>query len=1231
MAAACAMAALLVAAPAYAESSSPWWGLTSGSRPAGLQSGLARSEVQEITFSSEAVFGLKVGSQPVGFFATEPYFAELEGFLPEATAANVQAALEGVYGKGNVEVTAQGAGGGSPFVVRSTGEDVDRTVGALGIEPFFIPLGTADAKVVTEGRPDGKIVVAVENLGDANASGEKSAIRIADALPPKLRALSIEGFAGSRADGGPGTPGTLGPVNCPKEPATEPLECTFAGTLPPYRQIELVIGVAAEPGASSAEENAVSVSGGGASARTLSRPIQMGSETPFGVEDYELIPEEAGGALDTRAGSHPFQLTSVVTLNQTKEAEPAAMSKDLHFKLPPGLVGNPTPFPRCPNDKLGTSVTPTECSDKTIVGVSTLVVRTPFPSVEELLTFTQPVYNMAPRVGEPARFAFKVSGIASVFLDASVRTGGDYGVTVSSENISQLAGLVSAKVTFWGVPGDPRHDEQRGLACLTDNELGTKANEGGPCAPLGETEPPPFLIMPTSCEQPFTSTVEGDSWPVTIGEQPRLIPSGPGVAPPSYTLPGEKLTGCNHLPFAPEISVAPDVPQASTPTGLEVKVHVPQTAALNPEGLAESSLKDTTVTLPEGVTLNPAGGDGLEACSEAQIGFTGVEPASGTDLFTPGLPEPFCPDGSKVGTVEIETPLLPNALKGAVYLATPAPLQEAGMNPFGSLIAMYIVAEDPVSGTLVKLPGEVSLDQATGRIVSTFKNTPELPFENLRLHFFGGERAPLATPPHCGSYTTNASFAPWSGNEPANPTSSFDIATGPHGAPCPGATLPFAPSLAAGTTNINAGSFSSLTTTIGREDGNQDIQSVQLHMPPGLSGALAGVALCPEAQANAGTCGPGSLIGHTIVSVGLGGDPFSVTGGQVFLTEKYQGAPFGLSIVNPANAGPFHLGKVIVRAKIEVDPHTAQLTITTGAIPHILDGIPLQIKHVNVTIDRPGFTFNPTNCNPMSITGSIGSTEGTTSPVSVPFQVTNCGALKFAPKFQVSTSGKTSKANGASLTAKLSYPKVPFGSQAEIARVKVDLPKQLPSRLTTLQKACTNAQFELNPANCPKESKIGYATVTTPLLPVPLQGPAIFVSHGGEAFPSLTMVLQGYGVTIDLVGTTFISKKGITSTTFKTVPDTPFNTFELKLPQGKFSALGSNKNLCALTHTVTVKKKVHGQIKKTKKTVGESLIMPTEFVAQNGAVIHQNTHVSVTGCAKAKPAKKAKKKGKRKK
>jgi hypothetical protein len=366
------------------------------------------------------------------------------------------------------------------------------------------------------------------------------------------------------------------------------------------------------------------------------------------------------------------------------------------------------------------------------------------------------------------------------------------------------------------------------------------------------------------------------------------------------------------------------------------------------------------------------------------------------------------------------------------------------------------------------------------------------------------------------------------------------------------------------------------------------------------------------------------LIGETIVVVGVGNDPYMVTGGKVYLTGPYNGGPFGLSVVVPAIAGPFDLGTVVVRAAIYIDPHTAQVTVTTDPIPHIIDGIPLQIKHVNVTIDRPGFTFNPTSCEPMSITGTITGGEGASSAVSVPFQVTNCANLAFKPSFTASTEGKTSKADGASLHVKLVAPHEgpqvttpgnasgtgtgtsgsTSGSSAQteeanISRVKVDLPKQLPSRLTTLQKACTAVVFDANPAACPAASIVASAKAITPILPVPLEGPAYFVSHGNEAFPQLILVLQGYGITIDLVGDTFISKAGITSSTFAHVPDAPVSSFELTLPQGKYSALTANANLC---------------------TVKGGLKMPTEFVAQNGAVIHQNTPISVSGCPPTKTA-----------
>jgi hypothetical protein len=936
----------------------------------------------------------------------------------------------------------------------------------------------------------------------------------------------------------------------------------------------------------------------------------------FGIKSFEVSFLNEDGTPDTQAGSHPYQFVNTFVLNshfkrQESNADspyirlPDGVLRDLKIDLPPGFVGDPdAPSQRCTGQQLELEFGDQDCPPESIVGELHLrwsENQQRQASLQDFLFAMPSVRGVALQLG--TNFFLPL-----LYINNGVLAGGNYPVQATVTEAPTQAPIFSSRTVLPGV-----------LAPCVKVGLGSGKYEAG-CIETetagvvgGEYEREPgkgkaFLTLPTGCHGPLRSTMTADSW-----EEPNNWAKASTVTRNAAGTP-VSLTGCSKLKFPPTITASPDTTDASTSSGLTVGVHVPQTAAFNPAGLAESSLRDTTVTLPEGVAINPAGADGLEACSEGLAGFEGFtefnseyEPGNKTPTFSPTPLEQlqpgvsFCPNGSKIGTVKIKTPLLEHELEGSVYLAAQS------SNPFGSLVAMYLMVEDPFSGSTIKLTGEVSLNPQTGQIVTTFKNTPDLPFENLELHFFGGERAPLTTPSRCGTYTTEATFVPWDGNGPVNASSSFQIEHGPNGSPCPGTSLPFNPSLTAGMTSVQAGGFSPFTMTMSREDGQQNLQAISLSMPSGLSGLLSGVRLCGEAEANAGTCGPESEIGETIVSVGVGNDPFSVKGGKVYITGPYKGAPFGLSIVNPAVAGPYNLGQVIVRAKIEVNPITAALTITSDnegpyKIPQYIDGIPLQIKHVNVTITRPGFTFNPTNCTKTEIGGSLHSTEGATDTLSVPFQATNCATLGFAPKFAVSTSGKTSKANGASLNVKLTYPSTPFGSQANIARVKVDLPKQLPSRLTTLQKACTAAQFNTNPAGCPAASFIGHAKAITPLLPVPLEGPAIFVSHGGEAFPSLIVVLQGYGVTIDLVGSTFISKAGITSSTFKTVPDAPVGSFELTLPEGKYSALAANGNLCT-----------------------SKLAMPTEFLAQNGAKINESTPIGITGCAKAKALTRAQK------
>ncbi len=972
---------------------------------------------------------------------------------------------------------------------------------------------------------------------------------------------------------------------------------------------------------------------GNANGASASEGMLVTEDSGFGISNFGVSFLNQDGAPDTQAGSHPYEMVTTLTFNTRAaprfpyadspyELRPVGNAKDIVVTLPPGLVGDPNATgKKCKLTELEEGPWPnwnvepdTNCPLEAKVGqiyLETYSYGTGYYTLNNMV----PPHGVAAQLG--ARLTFP-----DTFINVGPVAGGQYPLRAESLDIPTFVPIYRIRVALSGVVG-------------------------------GSEDRKPFLTLPTGCTGPLWSSISVDSY-----QHPgRYV----GMSEPTRNAGGEpvRMTGCSKLTFPAAMTVAPDVTNASSSSGLTVGVHVPQTAAFNSDGLGESALRDTTVALPAGVTINPAGADGLQACSEGLAGFTGFtefnpESEHGVQwaTFSPEAIDSlqsgtnFCPDGSKIGTVKIKTPLLENPLEGAVYLAS------QNENPFGSLVALYLMIEDPVSGSTVKLAGEVHLCettgevlkgvtcQAPGQIITTFANTPDLPFEELELHFFGGERAPLSTPSRCGTYTTQASFTPWDGNSPVNTSSSFQIEHGPNGGPCPGASLPFNPSLTGGATNVNAGAFSPFTLTMTRKDGEQNLQSVEAHLPPGLLGILSNIELCGEPQANLGECPPNSLIGETTISVGVGNQPYTVSGGKFYLTGPYNGtgpctvgqpgcAPFGITFEVPAKAGPFDLKRntanpagedpcdcVLVRGKIEVNPITAAITITSNppgtpdAIPTSIEGIPLEIQHVNATTTRGDFQFNPTNCNKMQVTGTIHSSEGSTDTIGVPFQVTNCAVLKFAPKLSVSASGKTSRANGASLSVKLTYPKAPFGSQANIKSVKVDLPKQLPSRLTTLQKACPAKTFEANPAGCPAASIVGHATAITPLIPVPLTGPAYFVSYGGAKFPELVVVLQGYGVTLDLHGETFISKAGITSSTFHTIPDAPVGSFELKLPQGKYSALAANGNLC-----------------KSK------LAMPTAFVAQNGAEIHQSTKIGVTGCPKAKKAKKtkAKKTGKHKK
>ncbi len=1041
----------------------------------------------------------------------------------------------------------------------------------------FPPDSTGPERELRQGEVGGnEIVVTVRNLGDTPISGS---------VRPIVVALNVQGVTAVGTESTHGNwAGYVGGGEC-IQPAGP---CTYGGTIGPQGAIAFVVKV--NTGAPGTAVNTATVSGGEADGQpvlpaTIKQQLMISSSpAPFGIQPSSLVAQfvNAGDGPETQAGSHPYNLTvdfnfaNFVGHPNQAEIVPVEETKDIAAELPPGIAGNELALGECPTVGL---------ADHRCPGSSQLgSIKITISGGVGLGGTRWGIFNLKPDNGHTNELGFSANGLFPVHMPTSVRSESDYGLTNLTPDIPNgLGAIETVETQVWGVPADSSHDSQRVLDGWQAFYEPNNPEDGGHASPL---PPTPFFTMPSKCGEPLVFRIAVDSY----NHPGRLNSSGgPDLSDPNWkvaSVTDPPLTGCEKLQtFTPHVSIAPDTTFADTPAGTTVEVSVPQGEGLtNPSVLATPTLQNTKVTLPTGMVISAGQANGLGACQFSEDGI-GTSDA------------PSCPADSKVGTLEIETPLVPDKLEGNVYV-----LQSNPPN-------VQLVVAASGDGVNLKLIGHVSLNEATGQLTSTFTGTPELPFTHFRLIFSGGAQAALTTPPSCGVYSTMADFTPWS--SPGTPdflsADGFGLDAGPDGSACQ-SPLPFAPSLIAGATTDQAGGYTDFSLLLSRGDGQQRIGGLQFKTPEGLLGMISKVPLCGEPQAAAGTCSAGSQIGHTVVGAGAGPDPLYVpepgqTPAPIYLTGPYKGAPFGLSIVVPVIAGPFNLGTVVVRAAINVDPLTSRLTISTEPLPQILDGIPTDLRQINTVIDRPGFMFNPTSCAPMEFSGVAQSAQGAIAPISSHFQVGSCQSLKFKPDFRVSTSGKTSRANGASLDAKVLYPTGPLGanqasSQSNIASVKVNLPKQLPSRLTTLQKACTAATFEADPAGCPAASKIGVVKAITPVLPVPLTGPVYFVSHGGEAFPSLVAVLQGYGVRVDLVAETFINPKtNITSSTFRQVPDVPIGSFELYLPEGKYSALAANGNLC-----------------KSK------LSMPTVFTAQNGAVIHQSTPIAVTGCGKAKSA-----------
>jgi hypothetical protein len=873
------------------------------------------------------------------------------------------------------------------------------------------------------------------------------------------------------------------------------------------------------------------------------------AQAAFGAKNFEAgtcnVPEceysSPRSLMYTQAAGHPVRGITSVELNSKPAGagqEPEGALKRLRVDVPPGLAANPQALPKCSMAAFQADACPASTKvGETQLTVFVLAVDAPA---------TGQVYNLEPSSGLPLEFGIHVEvGVGPVkvanehiLLEGHVAWSSDYHEYFEINNISKAIPILKSKLLFDG-----------------------RAGAGN------------FLTLPSVCSGTTTSFVEVESYEgqTSRRETHTALP---------FQLVG--VEGCGNVPFAPSTTVQPEGgagAQSDAPDGATTVVQVPQNAT----STNTSDIKDARVVLPEGLTLNPSAAHGLEACTAGQIGIGSTAPVA-------------CPAGSRVGSVTIETDLPPHSLTGSVYLASPSgtPITDP---PFTIYLAAGATGIDPktgIEGVSVRLQGSVNPNPITGRLEVTFANNPQLPFSELSLTLNGGDHAPLANPLTCNPVSTGYEFTPYTAfaGPGGVPGGAAAIGSTPFAASgCPSAT-PFVLAQSTADSSNKAGAYTHYTFNLGRADGQQYLSHVSTVLPPGLVGAIPSVPLCAEPLAQAGACPATSRIGTATVFAGSGGDPYPFAG-PVFLTGPYAGAPYGLSIPVEAAAGPFDLGRLTTRATINVDPHSARV-IVGATLPTIFKGVPLRLRNISVAVDREGFLFNPTNCGGLSTDTTLGSTFGATQGLSSPFAVVSCNTLAFKPTFSAATSASTNattlKANGASLKVNL----LQGAHEANIHSVVAELPKSLPSRLTTLQKACPEATYAANPFSCPAASKVGVATVTTPVLPGTLKGPAYLVSHGGAAFPDLDLLIEGDGVRVILVGNTNI-KNGITTSTFASIPDVPVSSFVLELPTGPNSALTAVGALCTQT-----------------------LTMPTTITAQSGTVLKLKTPIAVSGCTGGK-------------
>jgi len=917
----------------------------------------------------------------------------------------------------------------------------------------------------------------------------------------------------------------------------------------------------------------------------VSAPAEFTTTNGFGLlpgsSGFEAVARADGGAPATLAGSHPYALTVSLGFNLGGESEdqpgvsfPDGDLRDLTIELPPGLTQNPAALPKCTaadfsaprSSAFEASRSGESCPDATQVG--TVEIRT---AAEAGTTRSFGVFNLVPPAGVAAQLGFAPFG-APIVLDTVVRTAaaGRYTLSLEAVDFPQRLDVSGLDLSLWGTPWAASHDGERGN-CLNEVEPGfpwAKCSVGPP----SNNQPLSFLAMPTDCDAPLAFVATATSW-----QQPT-----PVSASYASSEGGEPLRpqGCTQLPFESFPAGQLTTAKASSASGFRFQLLNQDDGLVDPERQVASQVRRAVVSLPDGVTINPSVGAGLGVCTPGQYTAETAVSAQGE----------ACPNGSKIGDFTVRTPLFSEALDGAIYLAqpddpaTPAPGAE---NPFDSLLAVYLVAKSPPRGVLVKVAGKLVPDPATGRLVATFDDLPQLPYAELDVHFRSGQRAPLITPPACGSAITRIQLTPWAeGIPPPQTTTGSPITAGSEGGACPGpGAPPFSPGVRAGGVNSNVGSYTPYFVHLTRRDTEQELTSYSLVLPRGITGRLAGIPFCPDAaiaaaRARSGvaetaqpSCPAASRVGRTVSSYGVGSALTTATG-RVYLAGPYNGSPLSLVTIDSATVGPFDLGTVVIRSAFDVDPATAQLQIDARAsdpIPHILEGIPLHLREVRIFIDRPQFTRNPSSCEPAQLVSTLtGSgarfgdpSDDSTARVAAHFQLLNCRTLGFRPKLGLRLRGGSRRGDHPSL--RTTFAARP--GDANLDRIAVTMPHSLFLANDHIEEICTRVQFAADA--CPPGSVYGRAVAYTPLFDEPLRG-SVYLRSSNHRLPDLVASLHSGAVHIVLTGRISPAKGGI-RTFFGDLPDAPLDRFVLTMFGGSRGLLVNSADICTEPPSATVK------------------------------------------------------------